>query len=134
MKQIYIKTERGFEQLTSIAIGILGNSITFGIALITVIFWLTHRLFYAQDINERIGDVIQGVTFLSLFIIQKSFKRFSTSLHLKVNELVVSHEPASNAVISLGEKTDRDLTALLNTYAEVHGISKTPKEDTLPIG
>jgi low affinity Fe/Cu permease len=134
MKQLYIRTERGFEQLTSIAIGILGNSITFGIALITVVFWLTHRLFYAQDINERIGDIIQGVTFLSLFIIQKSFKRFSSSLHVKVNELVVSHEPASNTVISMGEKTDRDLTALLNAYAELHGNTRTPKEDILPIG
>jgi low affinity Fe/Cu permease len=133
MKQIYIKTERGFERLASVAISVLGNSITFGIALITVIFWLTNRLFYVQDMNERIGDVIQGVTFLSLFIIQKSFKRFSTSLHVKVNELVASHEPASNAVINMGEKTDRDLTALLNTYAELHGTIKTNNEETLPL-
>jgi low affinity Fe/Cu permease len=131
MKQIYIKTERGFERLTSIAISILGNSITFGIALITIIFWLTHKLFYAQDINERIGDIIQGITFLSLFIIQKSFKRFSASLHVKVNELVASHEPASNTVINMGEKTDRDLVALLNTYAESHQGAKTSNE-TLP--
>jgi low affinity Fe/Cu permease len=132
MKQIYLKTERGFEKLTSIAISILGNSITFGIAVITVIFWLTNKLFYAQDMNERIGDIIQGVTFLSLFIIQKSFKRFSVSLHVKVNELVASHEPASNDVINMGEKTDRDLTALLNTYAELHATDKISKEETLP--
>ena len=132
MKQIYIKTERRFEQLTSIAISILGNSITFGIALITVIFWLTHRLFYAQDINERIGDIIQGITFLSLFIIQKSFKRFSASLHVKVNELIASHEPASNAVINMGEKTDRDLAVLLDTYSELQETVKVTKEETLP--
>ncbi len=132
MKQIYIKTERIFEQLTSIAISVLGNSITFGIAFITVIFWLTHKLFYAQDINERIGDIIQGITFLSLFIIQKSFKRFSASLHVKVNELVASHEPANNAVINMGEKTDRDLAVLLTTYAELHEVVRIDKGKTLP--
>jgi low affinity Fe/Cu permease len=50
--------------------------------------------------HEYIGDVILGVASLNLFIIQKSFNRFSASLHLKVNELVASHEPASNSVIN----------------------------------
>ena len=128
MKNIYANAERGFERLTSVAIRILGNSITFGFALISVIFWLTNKLFYKQDMNERIGDIIQGVTFLSLFIIQKSFKRFSASLHVKVNELVASHEPANNAVINMGEKTDRELTELLNLYTEPEGASQTPKQ------
>lgn len=133
MKTIYLKVERGFETLTSIGIRILGNSITFAIALVTVIFWLTNKLFYAQDINERIGDIIQAVTFLSLFIIQKSFKRFSASLHVKVNELVASHEPASNTVINMGEKTDHELTALLNTYAELdESVKEEGKAKTLP--
>jgi hypothetical protein len=72
-KNIYRHTERGFEKLTSIATAILGNSITFIIALGTVIFWLTNKRFYTQDIHSAIGDVILGVTFLYLFIIQKSF-------------------------------------------------------------
>ena len=133
MKNIYAKAERGFERLTSIGINILGNSITFGLALITIIFWLTNKLFYAQDVNERIGDIIQSVTFLSLFIIQKSFKRFSVSLHVKVNELVASHGPANNAVINMGEKTDLELTELLNMYTELDAPSTVAnQEKTLP--
>ena len=104
MKNIYRHTERGFEKLTSVAIAILGNSITFILALCTVIFFLSNEMFYTQDIHYSIGDVILGVTFLSLFIIQKSFNRFSASLHIKVNELVASHEPASNAVIMWEKK------------------------------
>jgi len=72
-----------------------------------------------QGVHHRIGDVILGVTFLSLFIIQKSFNRFSGSLHLKVNELVASHEPASNAMINVEEKTEYEIIELSKEYAEM---------------
>ena len=119
MKNIYRHTERGFEKLASIAIAILGNSITFIIALCIVIFWLSNKEFYTQSIHAIIGDVILGVAFLSLFIIQKSFNRFSASLHLKVNELVASHENASNAVINAEEKTEQEITELSKEYNEL---------------
>ena len=111
--------ERSFEKLTSIATAILGNSITFIIALCTVIYWLSNKRFYTQDIHYSIGDVILGIAFLSLFIIQKSFNRFSASLHLKVNELVASHEPASNTVINTEEKTEKEITRLSKEYNEL---------------
>ena len=129
MKHLYRQTERGFEKVTSIAIDILGNSITFILALITVIIWLSNKLFYAQDLNDKIGDIIQAVTFLSLFIIQKSFKRFSASLHAKVNELVSSHEPASNTVINMGEKSDRELTELLEEYSDLAEQAKLVEDE-----
>lgn len=111
--------ESGFEKLTSIAISILGNSITFILALCLVLFWLSNKRFYMQDIHYIIGDVILGVAFLSLFIIQKSFNRFSASLNLKVNELIASHEPASNTVINAEGKTERELTLLSKEYTEL---------------
>jgi low affinity Fe/Cu permease len=118
-KTLYRHTERGFEKLTSIATAILGNSITFIIALGTVIFWLTNKRFYTQDIHSAIGDVILGVTFLYLFIIQRSFIHFSASLHLKVNELVASHKAANNAVINAEEKTEDEITELSKEYTEL---------------
>ena len=132
MKHLYRQTEMGFEKVNSIAINILGNSITFILALITVIIWLSNKLFYAEDINDKIGDIIQAVTFLSMFIIQKSFKRFSASLHVKVNELVVSHEPASNTVINMGEKSDRELTELLKGYSELADAKEVEVEKVAP--
>src|ERR1035437_1039712 len=119
MKNIYRHSEKVFEKLASIAIAILGNSISFIIALCTVIFWLCNKEFYTQNIHACIGDVILGVAFLSLFIIQKSFNRFSASLHLKVNELVASHEPASNAVIHAEEKTEHEINILSKEYSEL---------------
>jgi low affinity Fe/Cu permease len=129
MKNIYRHTERGFEKLTSIATAILGNSITFIIALGTVIFWLTNKRFYTQDIHSAIGDVILGVTFLYLFIIQKSFIHFSASLHLKVNELVASHKAASNAVMNAEEKTEEEIAELSKEYTDLaEQIKEVEKE------
>ena len=119
MKIIYRHTEKLFEKIVSVAIAILGNSITFIFALLLVIYWLSNKLFYTQDIHERIGDLILGITFLSLFIIQKAFNRFSALLHLKVNELVASHEPASNTVMNAGEKTEHEIKELSKGYDEL---------------
>ncbi len=119
MRQLYRHAERGFEKLTSFVTTVLSNSITFIIALSLVVFWLTNKRFYTQDIHAAIGDVILGVTFLTLFIIQKSFVHFSASLHLKVNELVASHVPASNAVINAEEKTEEEITELSKEYTEL---------------
>ena len=119
MKNIYRLIEVWFEKLTSLGTVILGNSITFIVAVGTVLFWLTNKRFYQEDIHYKIGDVILGVTFLSLFVIQKSFNRFSASLHLKVNELVAAHETASNAVINIEEKTEHEIAELSKEYAEL---------------
>ncbi|MFA5974023.1 MAG: low affinity iron permease family protein [Lentimicrobiaceae bacterium] len=127
MKSIYRHTENGFEKLATVAIAVLGNSITFIIALCMVIYWFTNKQFYSQDIHSSIGDVILGIAFLSLFIIQKSFNRVSTALHLKVNELLASHEPAKNEVINLEKKTERELTELSKEYAE---LAEQIKEET----
>jgi low affinity Fe/Cu permease len=131
MFRVYRGIEKGFEKLVSVSIAILGNSITFILALFTIIFWLTNKQFYSQDIHACIGDVILGVAFLSLFIIQKSFNRFSASLHLKLNELVSSHETASNAVINAEGKTEREITELSKEYAELAGEEKAEEETNL---
>ena len=119
MKNIYRHTENVFEKLASIATILLGNSITFIIALVVVMFWLGNKWLYTNDLHSSIGDTILGITFLSLFIIQKSFNRFSASLHLKVNELVSSHPPASNSVLNLEEKTESEISELVKEYNEL---------------
>lgn len=145
MKQIYRYLESGFERLVSIAIALLGNSISFIIVFCLVLFWLSNKEFYRQDIHAIIGDIILGIAFLSLFIIQKSFNRFSASLHLKLNELVASHKPASNAVINAEEKTEQEIIRLSKEYTNLvektiaksapksPGTPKSPKGDLIKL-
>ena len=80
--------------------------------------------------HQIVGDFIFGTTFLSLFIIQKSNNRFSAILHLKLNELIASHEPASNSVIHAEEKSEREIIELAKEYAEIEQIIKEDLEES----
>jgi low affinity Fe/Cu permease len=124
MKNIYRHTENLFEKLVSVAIAVLGNSITFLVAFCIVIFWLSNKQFYNQDIHASISDLILGIAFLSLFLIQKSFNRFSASLQVKVNELLSSHEPANNAVMNVETKTEREIALISKEYMELVNLEK----------
>ena len=119
MQKLYRDLENRFEKLTSIVTSILGNSVTFVIALVIVVFWLTQKEFYTQDLHHCISDVILGITFLSFFMIQKSFNRFSGSLHLKLNELVSAHDNANNAIINVEHKTEEEIKEIAKEYAEI---------------
>ena len=119
MKKVYFYIETCFEKLTLKATRILGNSITFICALVLVLFWWTTSFISSSDWHQNIGDFIFGTTFLSLFIIQKSFNRYSALVHLKMNELISSHETANNDVMNDSEKTEHELLALSNEYIEV---------------
>jgi low affinity Fe/Cu permease len=118
MNQTYSKIERKFEILTGFATKILGNSITFILAVIMVFFWWTTSLFTSKNMHQNIGDIIFGITFLSLFIIQKSFNRYSALIHLKMNELISSHEPANNSVMDTSQKTEKEIRKMSKEYIE----------------
>ncbi len=124
MKNTYHQIERSFEKVTSVITNILGSSITFIIAFFTVVYWFANKQFYQQDIHHCIGDIILGITFLSLFVIQKTFNRFAGSLHLKVNELVASHKPANNSVINIEDKTEHEIIELSKEYAELAELAR----------
>lgn len=116
------------------ATAILGNSITFIVALGIVIYWCTDQHFFSQGLHEKIENIILGSSFLTLFIIQKAFSRFSGSLHLKVNELVASHEPANNSVLSSEDKTESEIIELAKEYTELgeQAILEKLKTETDP--
>ena len=125
MKSTYRNLEARFEKLSSIVMAILGNSITFIAAFCLVITWFLNEEFYHQSIHKSIGEIILGVTFLSLFVIQKTFNRFSISLQIKLNELVVSHDRANNEIINIEEKTEHELTEIIKEYVELATVVKT---------
>ncbi len=129
MNAIFLKMEMLFEKLTSIITRILGNAITFILALTMVFFWWSTNLFNSRDSHQNIGDIIFGITFLSLFIIQKSFNKYSALLHLKINELIASHESANNSVMHTAQKTEQEILELSKGYIE-EKIEEMIKKDT----
>lgn len=118
MNNFYLNIERRFELLSEVATRILGNSISFIAAFFLVLYWWINDFFSDASTHQIIGDIIFGVTFLSLFIIQKSFNKNSTLTHLKINELISSHESANNDVMNTSEKTEWEIRQLQQEYIE----------------
>lgn len=116
---VYRNIETIFEKVTNLAVSILGNSITFILAFSLVIYWLASGDFFTQGKHESIRDIVHAITFLSVFIIQKSFNRHSALLHLKVNQLVSSHEPASNVVLHAESMTEHEIIGMAKEHAEL---------------
>jgi low affinity Fe/Cu permease len=118
MKKVYCSVEKSFEHLTLIATKILGNSITFIMAFILVFSWWTTNLFTSNNAHQNIGDIIFGITFLSLFIIQKSFNRYAAVMHLKLNELISSNQGANNSVLHTSQKSESEIIEMSREYTE----------------
>ena len=116
MKSFYKKLELLFEKLVNLALRIYGNALTFMLAILCVIVFLSNPLFYRQNIHDIIRDIILCITFLSFFIIQKAFNKYTAVIHLKMNELVASHEKASNELVNIEEKTEGEIKDLAKGY------------------
>ncbi|MBC7439564.1 MAG: low affinity iron permease family protein [Flavobacterium sp.] len=122
----YQKLDKSFERTTSIFTRILGNPITFILAFILVVFWLTNIDYQIQTTNDIIRDYVYGLSFLTLFIIQKSFNHFSASLHIKINELLASNDMANNEILNIEAKTEHEIIELKKEYIE---LANQIKED-----
>lgn len=118
MKNKSLQIELLFERLTLVVTKVLGSYFAFVLALTLVLFWWSTNLFTSNNWHQNIGDIIFGFTFLSLFIIQKSFNRYSALIHLKMNELISSHERAKNTVMNTGNKTEKEIRELSEEYIE----------------
>lgn len=118
MKDIYFNLEQHFEKMVTFATSILGNSITFLFACSIVFFWWISTLLQSTNLHQKIFDFIFGTTFLSLFITQKSFNLYSALVHLKMNELISSHEKANNSVMDMHLKTEQEIINLSKEYTE----------------
>lgn len=118
MKRVHQYIDAKFDKITTYLMFVLGNSITFIVAVFLVVFWLTEKQFWDQTLHQKIANVIVGVSFLTLFTIQKEFKRFSSSLHIKLNELISSNIAANNKIMVVEEKTESELLVLTKMYAE----------------
>ena len=125
MNSFYRILEKKFEKFAEAVLRLYGNSVTFIVAIVLVLIFLANKKFYKQDFHDCVRDIILCVTFLSYFIIQKAFNKYSTVIHLKMNELVASHENASNRMVNIEEKTELELEELARHYSDLAEVAKT---------
>ena len=69
------------------------------------------------------------ITFLMVFLIQKSQNKDSLAVQLKLNELVAAHEFASNRLVDVECMTEDELKVIKKYYR--HLSEATKKEENL---
>jgi low affinity Fe/Cu permease len=118
-KTFYQRIEERFEELVGGALKLYGHPFTFVAALILVIFFLIKGGDNYSNLRDFIRDVILCISFLSFFIIQRAVNKSTTAIHIKVNELIASHDKASNELIQIEEKTETEQEELKEKHKPV---------------
>jgi low affinity Fe/Cu permease len=103
-----------------------GTSLAFALACAVIVVWLVSGpLFGYSDTWQLVintGTTI--VTFLMVFLIQRTQNKDSLALHLKLNELVAAMEGASNRLIDIEDLSEEELAALHEFYLRIAAMAK----------
>jgi len=103
-----------------------GTSKAFLLALTVIIVWgLTGPLFHFSDTWQLVintGTTI--VTFLMVFLIQRTQNKDALAIHLKLNEIVAALEGASNRLIDVEDLTEAEIKTLHTHYQRLVAMAK----------
>jgi low affinity Fe/Cu permease len=118
---------RQLEQLSRVVCRWTGGSGAFGLACAIVLVWLlSGPIFHYSDTWQLVintGTTV--VTFLMVFLIQRSQNKESLAVQLKLNELVAAVQGASNRLIDVEDLTEDELHALHRYYAKLVSMSRS---------
>lgn len=120
------KNPVGFERFAARAIAATGSSRAFGAACLVVVLWGASGplLGFSPTWQIAINTLTTIVTFLMVFLLQQTHNKDSIAIHLKLNELLASHETASNRVIAIEELGAEELQVLRRFYAHLAELSE----------
>lgn len=120
-----------FERFSSKATQATGSTPAIIISFCLIIVWaLSGPLFnYSQTWQLIINTGTTIITFLMVFLIQKSQNKDSIAVHIKLNELVAANERASNRLVDVEDLSEEELDILARYYSRLK--EKAQKEDSL---
>ena len=103
-----------------------GSTSAFTMAFTIIVVWgATGWLFDYSDTWQLVintGTTI--VTFLMVFLIQRSQNKDSLAVHLKLNELVASIKGASNRIVNVEDLTEAELRVLHDHYVRLAQLAE----------
>lgn len=103
-----------------------GTSTAFILAALVIVVWIvTGPLFNFSDTWQLVintGTTI--VTFLMVFLIQRSQNKDALAIHLKLNEIVAALEGASNRLIDVEDLTEEEIKTLHEHFQRLVAMAK----------
>src|SRR5437764_15428235 len=114
------------EQFSSWATVTTGSTTGFSLAALMIAVWLlTGPTFHYSDTWQLVMNTITSIiTFLMVFLIQRSQNKESLAVQLKLNELVASKKGASNRLIDVEDLTEAELRVLHHHYQQLVQMAK----------
>ncbi len=114
------------EQMSEAVTRWAGSTPAFFTAVAVILVWAAlGPLFHYSDTWQLVintGTTI--VTFLMVFLIQRSQNKEALAIHLKLNEIVAALEGASNRLIDADRLSEQELAALQTHYGELARLAK----------
>jgi low affinity Fe/Cu permease len=103
-----------------------GSGGAFGVALVIIIVWgvLGPVYQYSDTWQLIINTGTTIVTFLMVFLIQRSQNKDALAIHLKLNELVAAMKGASNRLIDVECLSEEELRTLGRYYSELAELAR----------
>lgn len=125
-KQKTVFKKNAFERFALAATKAAGSTAAFVCAAGLILTWLiTGPLFGFSDTWQLVintGTTI--ITFLMVFLIQKTQNKDSIVIQVKLNELVAADSFASNRIIDVEDLTEQELNILHHYYQELAEMTK----------
>lgn len=131
MKKKEEKKNDFFETLSAKVTKATGSTPAIIIAFSAVIIWavLGPVFHYSENWQLVINTGTTIITFLMVFLIQKSQNKESVAVQLKLNELVAAHEFASNRLVDVENMTEDELKVIQKYYTKLK--IDTKREESL---
>jgi low affinity Fe/Cu permease len=104
----------------------VGSSWAFMIAAALTVLWLVSGpVFHYSDTWQLVMNTISSiVTFLMVFLLQRSQNKDSLAMQVKLNELVAAQRGASNRLINVEELSEDEVRELHRRYEQLKERSR----------
>lgn len=121
-----------FERFSNWATAATGSSAAFIIAVLTIVVWAVSGpvFHYSETWQLIINTGTTIITFLMVFLIQKAQNKDSKAIHLKLNELLASHEGTSNRMVNIENLTEEELDRLHKFYIRLSELAQQENDLT----
>jgi low affinity Fe/Cu permease len=115
-----------FERLARFVTQWAGSNSAATFAFLCVLVWLAFGPFFgfSSDYQMIINTGTTIVTFLMVFLIQRSQNKESLAIQLKLNEIVAALKGASNRLINVENLTENEVLALHERYKRLAELAQ----------
>ena len=115
------KNKNLFEKFSNAATTFTGSSYAFlGSVAIVLIWAVSGPLFnYSETWQLVINTGTTIITFLMVFLIQKTQNKDSKAIQIKLNELIAASKNASNRIVDIEDLTEDELDQLHKYYVKL---------------